>query len=339
MTTGRDSIGVAVVGLGVGEQHARAYLANGRCQLRWLYDLDVEKAQKIATVLGSGRVATSFKQVLDDPEVQAVSIASYDDAHFEQVVAALNAGKHVFVEKPLSRTVEELATVKRAWSNHQGKLKLSSNLVLRAAPIYRWLKKKIEHGDLGHIYAYDGEYLYGRLHKITHGWRKDVDGYSVMEGGGVHLIDLMVWLTGERPVSVHAVGNRISTEETAFRYKDYVAATFLCASGLVARIVANFGSVHRHQHVVRVFATNGTFLYDDAGPRYHTSRDPAVAACAVDLPTLPAAKGDLIGPFVSAILQDKDMNAHTQEVFDVISLCAASDDALASGSTAAVQYV
>jgi predicted dehydrogenase len=339
-----SGIGVAVVGLGVGEQHARAYLATGRCQLRWLYDLEASQACSVAEKLGAGTVARCFEQILEDPDVQAVSIASYDDAHFAQVVAALDAGKHVFVEKPLCRTVDELLAIKHTWSKHGGKLKLSSNLVLRTAPVYQWLQQKVEAGDFGNLYAFDGDYLYGRLHKITQGWRKAVEPYSVMLGGGVHLVDLMLWLIGERPASVYATGNRICTENTGFRYYDYVAATLRCPSGLIGRITANFGCVHRHQHMVRLFGTEATFVCDDAGPRLHVARDPSAAvgarhASPVHLPTLPATKGELIAPFVSAILADANLNAHSQTIFDVISICAACDQALQLGSEVEVRYV
>ena len=339
MASANGRIGVAVVGLGIGEKHARAYLATGRCELRWLYDLDAGKTQRLASQLGARRAAESFEQILDDPEVEIVSVASYDDAHFDQVVAALNAGKHVFVEKPLCRTLEELAAVKKAWCRAGGGLKLSSNLVLRGAPVYRWLKEQIDAGDLGEIYAFDGDYLFGRLHKITEGWRRDVDNYSVMLGGGVHLIDLMLWLTDQRPQSVHAVGNRICTEDTDFQYNDFMATTLTGPSGLVARITANFGCVHRHQHVVRLFGTEGTFIHDDAGARLHSTREPSVEADYLELPTLPATKSELIGPFVSAVLEDDDLAAQTQEVFDVVSICAACDAAAASGTVAEVQYV
>ena len=339
MKVEQKTLGVAVVGLGVGEQHARAYLESNVCELRWLYDLDSERTQSSVATLGRGEAAQSFEQVLDDPSVDVVSIASYDDAHFEQVLAALEAGKHVFVEKPLCRTMQELTAIKRAWSKHDGGVKLSSNLVLRAAPVYAWLREKIDCGELGTPYAFDGEYLYGRLHKITDGWRRNVCDYSVILGGGIHLIDLLVWITGERPSAVYASGNRISTEKTAFRYKDYVAATLECPSGLTARITANFGSVHRHHHAVRVFTTEATFIYDDAGPRLHTTRDPSAGSSPIGLATLPATKGDLIGPFVSALLDDSDMAEHTQEMFDVISICAATDAALESGSKVEVDYV
>jgi predicted dehydrogenase len=211
---------------------------------------------------------------------------------------------------------------------------------LRAAPLYQWLRRAIASGDLGDVYAIDGDYLYGRLDKITAGWRRDVDNYSVVQGGGVHLVDLILWLTQERPASVMAAGNRVCTAGTAYRYNDFVAATLTFPSGLLARITANFGCVHRHQHVLRVFGTRGTFIYDDAGARLHTSRDPAVPATALaNLSPLPASKGDLIPPFVDAIVAGSNGREAAQHEFDVISVCVAADAAVAASQPIAVEYV
>jgi predicted dehydrogenase len=332
-------IGVAVVGLGVGAAHARAYLATERCELRWLYDLDAVKARELAADFGAPKAAGHFEQILEDPEVRVISIASYDDAHFGQVVAALEAGKHVFVEKPLCRGAAELGAIKRAWARHAGRLKLSTNMVLRKAPLYQWLKENIDAGRFGKLYAFDGDYLYGRLPKITEGWRGRVENYSVMEGGGIHLVDLMLWLGGERPKSVSAAGNRICSQDTPFRYPDYVSAHLRFPSGLVGRVTANFGCVHPHQHVVRLFGTEATLVSDDAGARWHGSRDPALTASRVDLAALPAGKGVGIGPFVDAVLSDADLSGPTQEIFDVMSVCAASDESLDSGKEVEVSYV
>lgn len=335
--TPSDVLGVGVVGLGVGEQHARAYVRHGRCVVRWVYDLDSGRMRQVLGALGQGRAADSFEQIVADPAVDVVSIASYDDHHFGQVMAALQARKHVFVEKPLCRSTAELRMIKQAWQA-SGCI-LASNLVLRAAPVYQWLRRAIDAGELGTLYAFDGDYLYGRLSKITEGWRKNVEAYSVMQGGGVHLVDLMLWLTGQKPTHVTAVGNRLCTTGTAFRYHDYVAATYRFPSGLVGRITANFGCVHRHQHVIRVFGTKATFLYDDQGPRLHASCDPDVSPTRLELATLPASKGDLVGGFVSAILNGDDSEADTQHEFAVISACVAADEALARGQQVEITYV
>ena len=319
-------LGVAVVGLGVGEQHARACLQHAGCELRWIYDIDPTAAIRAQAALGSPRIAASFEHVLDDPRVDVVSLASYDDAHFGQALASLEAGKHVFVEKPLCRSFDELRAVRRvreARGRH-----LASNLVLRSAPLYQWAREAIADGQFGDVYAFDGDYLYGRLEKITSGWRKDVDRYSVMQGGGIHLVDLMVWLTGQRPIVVSSIGSRIATRGTPFAYDDYVSSTFRAGSGLIGRITANFGCVHRHQHVVRVFGTRSTLISDDAGVRLHNTCDPSAAPTHLKLSPLPASKGDLLGHFLDGILEGRDPGPGAQLEFDVMTAVLAADQAM-----------
>jgi predicted dehydrogenase len=330
------SLGVAVVGLGVGSAHARAFAALEGCELRWLYDLDRDRSQALAAELDGVRAAASLDELLADPEVGAVSIASHDDAHFEQALAVLEAGKHVFCEKPLCRTVGEARALRDART--AAGVVLASNLVLRSAPLYRWLRAQRERGAFGQVYAFDGDYLYGRLGKITDGWRKDVVDYSVMLGGGVHLVDLMLWITAERPVRVTATGNRISTEGTEFRYLDFAAASFTFPSGLVGRVTANFGSVTSHQHVVRVFGTEAAFVYDDRGPRLFESRDPGARPSPVELDPLPRTKAELVPAFVEAVSNGNGSREAEHEL-DLICVCAAVDRALAEGGPVDVEYV
>lgn len=333
-----ERLGVAVVGLGVGEQHARAIAANDACRLAALVDIDPRRASTLAAALPCRPPVRSFDEVLADRAIGLVVLASYDDAHAEQVVAALDAGKHVFVEKPLCRTSAELARIRHAWRRHGGRARLASNLVLRAAPLYRWLRDEAASGGLGQLYAFDGDYLYGRLSKITDGWRGDMPGYSVMAGGGVHLVDLMMWICGERPRSVRAVGNGICTRGTAFRQADFVAATFAFASGLIGRVTAHFGCVHRHQHVVRVFGTAASVVHDDAGARISRERDPAPAAPLRELPDREPHKGALIAPLVEAILADRDPDPATRHDLDVMAACIAADESLRSGHDEEVGY-
>lgn len=330
------ALGVAVVGLGVGREHALTYRRHPRSDLRLIYDRDVLRAREVARELEPISLVESFDAILEDRTVDVVSIASYDDAHAEQVVRALKSGKHVFVEKPLCQTMEELSGIDRVWRENQN-LHLHSNLVLRAAPLYRWLRQAVRSGELGQIYAFDGDYLYGRLHKITEGWRKNVENYSVVLGGGIHLVDLMIWLTGEKPVSVNAIGNQICTQGGAFRYNDHVSASYQFPSGMIGRISANFGCVHRHQHVVRLFGTKATFLYDDMGPRLHTSRDPSSTLKFPDLAPKPVTKGELIPDFIDSILDLRESEAKNE--FDLISACVATDQSLVSGENLKVRYL
>mgnify|MGYP000120859910 CR=1 FL=1 len=329
---------VGVVGLGVGEQHARTFAQHPDCRLRWLYDRDTGRARNLRDVLDEGEVAGSYDAMATDAETDIVSIASNDDDHYAQACIALDHGKHLFVEKPLCRTFREAETLKAKWSA-AGKPALDSNLVLRSAPLYRWLIPFIRAGGLGRVYAVDGEYLYGRLHKITHGWRKDVDDYSVLEGGGIHMLDLMLALAEELPERVFATGNRICTEGTDFRYNDFATAIYRFPSGVIGRLTANFGCTHPHHHVIRVYGTKGTFLYDDSGPRLHTSRDPEAKPETRNEDPLPSGKGNLIPGFVDLITSGADTAIQAQRNFDLVCACAAADEALASQQETTIRYV
>ncbi|MDX6769793.1 MAG: Gfo/Idh/MocA family oxidoreductase [Elusimicrobiota bacterium] len=324
MSAKTATLGAAVVGLGVGEAHAKTLAADPRCRLVAVCDRDAARAGAVGGALG-GVKNVAFEAILSDPAISLVSIASFDDDHYAQALAALKAGKHVFVEKPLCRSLPELKALAAARSAKG--LHLRSNLVLRAAPLWRWLLDAVRNGELGTVYAVDGDYLYGRLEKMTDGWRKDVPDYSVMQGGGVHLVDLMLAIAGERPLSVSASSSRIAAAGTAFRYDDFHAAEWRFPSGLVGRVTANFGCVHRHQHAVRVFGTKATFIYDDQGARLHLSRDPDAAPKRIDLAAKTADKGVLLPDLVTAIAAGADPAPAARLEYDLIAACLAADAA------------
>ncbi len=330
---------VGVVGLGVGRAHALAYLAHGACRLRWLCDRELERARGLARELGQGRATARWRDILEDEEVDIISIASFDQDHGRQVEAALAAGKHVFVEKPLCRSRARLRRICGLWRAAGGRLKLASNLVLRAAPLYAWLREQVAGGRMGELYSLEGEYLYGRLEKLTGGWRGEDRSYSVLLGGGIHMLDLMLWISGRRPRRVWALGNGICSRNSGFRGCDFVTATLEFDSGMLGRLTANFGCVQPHQHLLRLYGTGGSFVYDDRGPRLFSSRDPALGPSFVDLPALVADKGALVPGFVAEVLAGRERPEETQQLFDLIAVLLACDQALAEGGPREVEYL
>lgn len=325
-------IGVAVAGLGVGETLARSFQQLDTCSVLSLLDLDREKAVAGAAQFPGATVAKSYEELLANPDVDVVVVATYDHAHADQVVAALRAGKNLFVEKPLCVTPEELERIRAAHAGAQGCI-LSSNLVLRAAPLYQWLQREVRRGAFGRLYAFDGEYLYGRLDKIVSGWRGRSPHYSGMKGGGVHLIDLMLWISGETPVSVRGHGNRICTASSGFDHDDFIAATLTFSSGLVGRVTANLGCVHPHHHVLRIYGTEATFLYDDQGPRILRSRDPGRVAESLNIDPLPPSKGALIPGFVRALSDGSPAEPRADEIFRTMQTVFAIETSLREDRT------
>ena len=329
---------VGVIGLGVGRQHVAGYSLHPACRVVAVADLDADKLANIRREHPDIATTTSAMEVLCDRSIDVVSIASFDADHFDQVMTAMTNSKHVFVEKPLCQTKAQLKAIRTAWAERPTPVHMASNLVLRAAPAYRWLRDEVRSGRFGRLFAIDGDYLYGRINKITDGWRARTAGYSVMAAGGIHLLDLLLWITGERPTHVTAVGNRICTAGTAFSENDYIAATFCFPSGLIGRVSANFGCVHGHQHVLRIFGTDATFIHDDRGPRIQRHRDPAPAAEPLSLASLPAVKHALIGNFIDEIVAGHDTSAVTYNDFNVMAACLAADEAAQTGKNVEILY-
>ena len=273
--------------------------------------------------------------VLADPRIDVVSIASYDDAHAGQVLEAIDHGKHVFVEKPLCRTADEARRI-RAALGARPDLKLSSNLVLRASPRFRLVRRMIAEGDLGDVFHLEGEYNYGRLHKLTHGWRGRQSGYSVVLGGAVHLVDLLLWLTGRRVTEVAAFGNGIASG-SRFPGDDMVAALLRFEGGVTATVTANFGCVRPHGHGLVVCGTAVTFVNDHPHGRLYVSRDPAAAPTPVTVPHPGAEKGVLIERFVDHALGTGPPAVSADEVFAAMAVCFAIDEARRRGAVVPVE--
>ncbi|MEX2195764.1 MAG: Gfo/Idh/MocA family oxidoreductase [Thermoleophilaceae bacterium] len=321
-----------VIGLGVGEQHADAYAAHPQAEVAALCDLDEAKLNAVGERHPGARLTASAEELLADDAIDIVSVASFDSFHHEQVKRAIERGKHVFVEKPLCQHEWEARELAEALQAQPG-LVLSSNLLLRVSPRFEQVKRWVEQDRFGRIYFLEGAYDYGRLWKLTEGWRGDLDHYSVTLGGTVHVVDLLLWLTGDRVKSVTARGNRIASEGTKFRFDDLVAATLELESGAVAQVTANFGGVHPHYHEVEVWGTQATFVNGlESGTLWTEGADGAVPE-AVDTPYPGVRKGDLVASFVDAAAGGGPPIVTAAEVFEVMAVCFAIDRAAASGET------
>lgn len=326
-----NSVGVAVVGLGVGEQHARSYARSSAFALTMLCDQDLDKAANLANELKVPSISDSFSEVLAKPGVDLVSIASFDADHAPQAIDSLVSGKHLFVEKPLCRRRSELDNLRQAWED-AGQPLLVSNLVLRRAPLIQHFQRIIRSGQIGEIYAFYGDYLYGRLDKLTQGWRGKSD-YSVFLGGAIHMLDLLLQLTGQKPSSVSACGNNTCTRGTAFSGLDYHSATFHFSSGLIGHISANFGCVHPHHHHLRIYGTKGTLIYDDAGARLISSRDPQLVAEKIPGTTEATPKGLIIETLPELLANPEQRREQAETEFFLMHCALAADEALSQSLT------
>ena len=328
---------VGVIGLGVGEQFAHALHAHPECRLVAVSDVDPIKLANMAHNWPPARVYEDPFALIAADDIDLVCVASPDDCHHAQIMACLAAGKHVFSEKPLTINHMDTAEIHQAL-RARSDLRLSSNTLLRRSPRFLDLKHRIDTQQMGIIYHLEADYNYGRLWKLTEGWRGRIPNYSVILGGGVHLVDLVLWLKGSLPVSVSAMGTDMATRTTDYQGYDTVMALLSFADGTMAKIGANFGCVEPHFHRLLVYGTEASFENQrDAGVLF-TSRDPDSVPQRIETAYPGVAKAALIPAFIEAILGRGDPVIDEDAVFQTMAVCHAINHSLQSGKKTPVIY-
>ena len=183
-------INAAVVGLGVGYFHAKSIINHKNFHLKKICDFDKKKLRDFKNKFKNVDTTTNFQDIINDKEIKLVCLATYDNIHFEQIKKALKANKDIFVEKPICVNFKEFKSLEKILKKKPN-IRISSNLVLRCHPSIVRLKEFIKKKLIGDIYYIEGDYNYGRLNKITNGWRSKQSNYSVFLGGGIHIFDLI----------------------------------------------------------------------------------------------------------------------------------------------------
>lgn len=229
MTTAKTKMNIGVIGAGsISASHMDAYAACADAVLIAVCDLNESRAQEKAAKYGAAKVYTDYRELLADPEIDAVSICTWNNSHAEISIAALQAGKHVLCEKPLCRTVEEAVRVEAA-VRESGKV-LQVGFVRRYASNTALVKRFMDAGMLGEIYYAKATCL--RRLGNPGGWFSDSErsGGGPLIDLGVHIIDLCWYLMGKPKVksvsgnTYRKLGNRAHIQDLSF-YKaaDYDA--------------------------------------------------------------------------------------------------------------------
>lgn len=213
---------IGIIGAGsISEMHFESYKNNSEVEICAVCDINQQRAQEKAKKYGVGKYYKNYQDLLDSPEIDAVSICTWNDSHAEISIAALRAGKHVLVEKPLCKTVEEAKEIEKAVNESNGKT-LQVGFVRRFGTNTQVLKDFIDSGDLGEIYYAKASCI--RALGNPGGWfaDKEKSGGGPLIDLGVHVIDLCWYLMGKPKVksisgnTYNRLGNRSNIKNKSF---------------------------------------------------------------------------------------------------------------------------
>ncbi len=259
-----QKIKVGIIGTGnIAQQHANSYHLLENVEIAACCDLNLERAKAFAEKNHIAAVYGSFEEMLEkEKELIAVSVTTWNNAHMPASIAALNAGKHVLVEKPMAMNAEEGRKMKEA-AEKNGKL-LMVGFVRRFDVKTDIAKEYIASGEVGDIY-------YAKTKCIRRcgnplGWfaDKSLSGGGPLIDLGVHMIDLARYLMGKpRAVSAYGVtAKKIGPMENIkhhHRYLAYSAGTGACDVEDFATAIVRF--------------ENGAALHVEVSFSGHISKD------------------------------------------------------------------
>ncbi len=179
----------------------------GRSVIAGGADISAEALEQFRTEHGGQPFVTSdYRELLARPDIDAIAVTSPDYCHEEHAVAALEAGKHVFCEKPLAITIGGCDHILRAWRASGRRLMVGFNM--RYMNIFRVMKEIVESGAIGEIKAVWVRHFVGFGSDFYfHDWHATrANGTSLLLQKGSHDIDMIHWITGAYTTRTAAFG-------------------------------------------------------------------------------------------------------------------------------------
>ena len=259
--TSAKPLGFGIIGCGViADFHVQAIANLKGAHLVGVADQFAEPVARIAKKYGIGFSTTSIDELVARPDIDIVCVTTPSGAHLEPALAAIRAGKHLVVEKPIEITVERVDELLRAAD--AAKVRVAAIFQSRFGTGARTVKAAVEAGRFGRLVLCSAYVKWHRAADYYRGWKGTLklDGGGAVMNQGVHAVDLLQWFAG-MPVEVFAwktrrVHEKIEAEDTA-------VASLKFASGALGTIEATTAAYPGFNKRIELCGETGSVILED----------------------------------------------------------------------------
>jgi len=323
----------AIIGSGIGLKHLEAMSGYKSVKVKIICEKNNKRAKYLKKKFSKIEIVKNENKIFTDKSIKLVSIASYDNYHYKQILKCIKNNKHIIVEKPFCLNHKELKKIYELLKRKRN-IKFLSNLVLRVNNLFKNVKKIVNKSK---IFYLEADYIWGRREKLF-GWRSRIKNYSATLGAGIHLIDLVTWILEKKPVSVISYGNNIVTKKTRFKKKSFVINIFKFPGNVLVKTTSNLAGNYNHFHELKIFEKDKTIV--------HNLNDSFVLNKKKNKIKLKGSYPDrsnrkkLIQNFIDQI-KDTSINPilTLKEQFDLMSICFYADKSLRSNKEIKIKYL
>lgn len=266
-------IRVGIIGCGsiTKFRHAPEYKANPDCELVAFFDTRIERAEEMVEKFG-GKAYQTVHELLEDKNIDAVSVCTANSSHAAITVTALKNGKHVLCEKPMATTVDECLQMIDA-TKASGKTLMIGHSQ-RFMPAHLKVKQILKSGSVGRILSFRTTWGHGGPEvwsadkgKNTWFFKKSDSVMGAMGDIGIHKVDLLRWLMDDEFEEVQAILTTIDKRDEnndLIGVDDNAVCLLKSKSGIIGTLTASWTCYGGNDNSTTLYCTNGTIkIYDN----------------------------------------------------------------------------
>src|SRR4030081_646453 len=253
-----EPLRVACIGMGWwSDVLADAIKRSGKLTIAACYTRSDDKRQKFAAKYGC-RAAASYEAILADPAIEAIVNTTPNDAHLPTTRAAAQAGKHVFLDKPIANTVSEGRAIAKICRD--AKVVLALGYQRRRESHFRFIRRQIDAGVFGMLVNAEANISRDRLGKIDlSSWRYQAAAMpgGVMLQSGIHYIDVLEYLIGP----IRAVRGQLAQLVLPGDNPDVASLMLEHDNGALSTLNASYASASEY-YLMNIYGKDATAYYD-----------------------------------------------------------------------------
>lgn len=257
-----------IIGCGAfGEQHIVGMQRLQNVELLAICDTNMERCQALAEKYNITYAYQDYKELLQNEEIEAVTIVTPDQTHAKISVAAMEAGKHVLCEKPMALEIDECCEMINV-ADKTGK-KLMIGQICRFTPGFMEAKRLVEAGAIGDLFFVESEYAHDYSYmKGPDNWRIKPERHPII-GGACHAIDLLRWIAGD-PQETTAYSNHKMLP--GWPVDDCTIAIFKFPNNVLGKVFCSIGCKREYTMRTVLYGTKGTITVNNTDPYIYINR-------------------------------------------------------------------
>lgn len=328
---------VANIGMKFGMSHVEGAMGCG-AEIAALCDCDAENLRFAGERynIPQEKWYTDYTELLNDENIDVVTVAIPDQLHKKVACDFLRAGKHVLCEKPLALTREDIEEIVKVADESDAMFMVGQ--ICRFTPAFEKAKELVESGVIGDVYFIESEYAHDYM-KLVDNWRADPNRHGVI-GGGCHAVDLIRWLVGD-PVEVFAYGTHRLLPTVP--YDDATVAIMKFNDNLMGKVFVSTGCKRDYTMRTCIYGTKGTIICDNTSPTMtlFTTDEEGVVREKPEIIDIQVNNHNAVKEFdvfADAILNKKTVVTDAREGAKTVAVCLAIVEASETGTIVKPDY-